>query len=450
MYKFIFKLLILAAGAALVAIAASACASKPSAEAQTTEGEAQTEKTPAQTDAQAAPTDYSKADWQSSIEYANERKNAVSGRYTDPQRTSFELSNENISLNIALTGEKLTVSAANTSGGVYAADTMDAFIVDSDGARYLSSLSSSEATVNTFRLGYYYYDTHVFDQRFVSPDGSDEDKPEPVDILTGSKWSANMTSTPKFEDGVMSYTVSDAADPYIVLRSKLAVDTSVYNAVEITIKTEKASNANFYIVAGESGGFSEAQNTGFMLTADGEFHTYTVLLDGVGDYSGTFSQLRLDCGAAAGEKIEITSLRAVRSDAMSMPVKLERNFHTYSDKLHEEIRFVAASDAENIAQYGLETRIAKADVTSLVFCDKNGEKGADAIAESDANSVEYVAFDIKDAGIFGFIMPAADANGYLELSEDGEYYIVRHVLVPTTDKLYAGDSVSIGDRIYTD
>ena len=81
-----------------------------------------------------------------------------------------------------------------------------------------------------------------------------------------------------------------------------------------------------------------------------------------------------------------------------------RNLNVYSDKMHRVIRLIAKSDVKNIAEVGMITKISKNTVDKLIIKDKNGIH--DTLDSVDMASVEYVAFDIKNVGIFGYIMPA--------------------------------------------
>ncbi|MBO5756808.1 MAG: hypothetical protein J6S28_03835, partial [Clostridia bacterium] len=133
----------------------------------------------------------------------------------------------------------------------------------------------------------------------------------------------------------------------------------------------------------------------------------------------------------------------------STNMKLDRNYHVYGDKMHEQIRVVADGDTKGFAGFGAQTKIEASRVSALVIADKNGKHTT--IDGIDAASVAYVGFDITDAGVFGYIFPAeskyvGDVNVTLE---DG-YYVITQTYTPASTSFKSHESYSIGHRIYTD
>ena len=112
-------------------------------------------------------------------------------------------------------------------------------------------------------------------------------------------------------------------------------------------------------------------------------------------------------------------------------MRAEKIFHTYPDKIHEEMRFVAMQNLTDLTEYGLEVKIPKSTVSSLLT-DKS-----------------YVAFDIKNAGILGFILPLNEDNGELVLSDNGANYILTHK-VAVNGEIADGQVLALGNRLYTD
>ena len=125
--------------------------------------------------------------------------------------------------------------------------------------------------------------------------------------------------------------------------SGVRFSTSKYDAIQITLKTEVATSGNFYIAAGSHTNFSEDQDVSFRFNS-GAWTTCVVPLSSAADYTGYLTKFRVDIGAEAGEKIEIKEIKAVKRGNSAVPFQLERVFHTYSDKLHEVVRIVAASE----------------------------------------------------------------------------------------------------------
>ncbi len=107
------------------------------------------------------------SDLSSTIKLASEIKNQVQAKYTDKNRSSYEIKNSEIILTHSLSSKNFA-SITDESGNVYIADSFDTYFVDSSGKTYFSSDSSSDIRVNTIRLGEYYYDCRVRDFDFKS------------------------------------------------------------------------------------------------------------------------------------------------------------------------------------------------------------------------------------------------------------------------------------------
>ena len=104
-----------------------------------------------------------------SIKFANEIKNKAQARYTDADRSAYEMKNSNMIFTHSL-GEKNSATLSDTEGNVYIADSFDTYFVDANDKTYYSSDSSDIGRVNTIRLGAYYYECHVRDYDGKSKD----------------------------------------------------------------------------------------------------------------------------------------------------------------------------------------------------------------------------------------------------------------------------------------
>ena len=395
-------------------------------------------------------------DWSDSIKYAASMKNAVNGKFTTAGRGAFEFSNSNAVIIHDLSGlnTKLITSLSTQNGKTYLSNTMDTFLIDKNSLKYYSSASPSSGRMNSFRLGYYYYDVHILNLGYSN--GDTESKIEPLDVGNFKKgaWGANMATIPTFDDGIMRYEVKDLTDPYVYY-SGSNISTDDYNGLEITMRCKKSTFAFFYLIAGSQEGFNAEQNVGFTVVPGDEFITYSVPFDSIPDYTGALKGIRLDCGSTAGEIIEVQSIKAVKLNSSAILIKLDRMFHTYSDKIHQELRFLAAKDIDNLGSYGTETKILKSTVEKLMISDKNGAH--EDLSSKDSSTVEFVAFDIKDTGVFGYIFPniigndeTVTVNGEVTVTDDGEYYIICQEQKYNSDILSSGKDCIMANRIYTD
>ena len=126
-------------------------------------------------------------------------------------------------------------------------------------------------------------------------------------------------------------------------------------------------------------------------------------------------------------------------------LNLDHTFHTYSDKLHEEVRVVASDNYTGGGSLETKYVIPSSCVNSVIFKNAAGEKTK--TVGFDFTTAEFVAFDIKDAGIFGIIMPAAENNGYIKVKLNNNVYeIIRGIDLPD---IPSGGDIRFGHRIYT-
>ncbi len=144
-------------------------------------------------------------------------------------------------------------------------------------------------------------------------------------------------------------------------------------------------------------------------------------------------------------------------DFKSDKFKVDKTYHLYGDRVFSQLSLYACEATTALEEFGSEVKIAKNSVAAIQFEDKDGA-GTD-VASLDGASARYVAFDIKDAGIVGFIVPADGSTKTLSVEEDGDNYIVRQVANYTAgtginkhDETggYDLNCVTFGFRLYTD
>jgi hypothetical protein len=386
-----------------------------------------------------------------SMVYANSIANKVQAYYDRPDRSSYTITNTQIELvhDLMKPGSKYVTALKSNKGKTYLKNTMDIFVKDTDGNVYYASKSPSAGRINTTRLGYYYYESHVRDLGFGQSDVSVYGKKLDLGGFNHGSWHKNKdVKDVYYKDGTMVIEIASGADPY-VSRTGIHVDPATYNAVEITMKVEgDAQSAQLYFYTLDTSGFNENQKINFSVNADGKYHTYLLDLMGSGVFNSPMVGIRLDVGSAAGEKVTVKSLNAVQTDASSVPLKLEKTFHTYSDKLHQEYRLIAANDCDVLGAFGLEVKISKKTVSKIQYKDKNGT--GTNIKKLDGGSIEYIAFDIKKVGVIGFIIPPDGSTSYCTVTEDKNNYIFTQYANVTDNTLKKMEEIIFGSRVYTD
>lgn len=413
-------------------------------EAQTGNG-SETEE-PAETERETYPA-YAGADDAKTINVAADLANGITGYYSSAARSEFVIQNLNACLRYALHPSERPATVAsleNPKGQPYLTDTMDSFLTTADGKTYYASATMGR--VNVYDQGFYYYDVHVLDQTFFNnTEGIKNSYDVNVKAVTGLNY---IKFSGKTEDGGYAFEIRNPLDPYICY-GNLNVPTEEYDVVLITLKSERSTGAQLFFKAGGSGSFNAEQCLNFSVTADGAYHTYAVNMARGTNYTGALTGLRLDIGSAVGETVEIREIRLVKyANDVVANMGLDRDFIAYSDKINDVARFMAKKDISGIAAVGTETRISADTVEKVVAYDKNGlHTSFDGV---DWDSVEYVGFDIKEAGILGYILLPHETSGRLSVTPENGVYILRQSYSPKGGSMSKDAEVFVGHRIYTD
>ena len=389
------------------------------------------------------------------IKESNRIANSVQERFCGDKRDRILLTNEHTSLEYSISSDldENVVCIKNSRGVSYIENTFDVFVRTENGDTFYASKSPVSPATNIFRFGYYYHDLHIEGQNFLNGMTVKGEQIIPLEIEKTNDLSECLI----VEDRIAA-TIAATKDPYVALRG-FSLDAEIYNYVQISAKTHiEGSYITVFLIAGEQVGFNHKQTVRLDLNPDGEFHTYNLFLKNVHDYKKTVKGIRLDLdGGCVGGKVEISDVRFLSADEIGLSaLSISRIFHAYPDKLHHELQVVAHRNTSGIEAIGSVTEIAEDRVSSI--CVKDAYGIHDSLSDVDWNSAECVAFDIKEAGVFGHILPACEKCGKLFVTLDDGKYIVTHTLSPDGNKILSGDSISIGNtndfyigqRIYTD
>ena len=372
--------------------------------------------------------------------------NEVQGYFTTGDRAQFSLENKNASFEIELTaanGKGIT-SFKNSIGKEYFSNSMDLFIIDDKGTEWTDRASGSPGRQNTYRLGYYYMEAHILDFGVNRSENSNEGFDFETELLPLAKsWGSHDSTVELVSEGV-KMTVTDKADPYIYTELSAPIPEDQVNAIVITvIANSQSTGANIYYFDSEHKGYSADQMESFSLHADGQPHTYIVSLTNLqGDLKG----IRFDNGGDAGDEYVITSFKAVKFSS-SMDVKIDRTYHVFSDKLHQEFRIGATQKIDNIASCGFVWKVPEASVDAVQIRDAAGIHND---LDFDTSTVEYLAFHIKDAGVVGIIIPAekSGTNKVTAVLKNGMYEVRQFTDEGVTIK--AKGFYTVANRLYND
>lgn len=401
-----------------------------------------------------------------SIEYANQMANGVQSYYTAADRLNYRIENLNMNLNYSLTDSKKVTSITNKQGGVYLQNTMDVFVTTEAGNRIYASSSASKIRPNIYRIGYYYYDVHMLEHNFQGDVIVNKEE-----AINGTYFNSTSAGIDKdnsgFKKNNLKVTIS-GSDPYIYNRTT-TFNASDYNALQLTVKSTNCNMLYLYYVPGAEGGHTDTHRLSLSIVPDGEEHTYTFLMKGAPDFEGKIGKFRIDFeGTSTGEVIEISDVKLVDATSTGFDgLYLDRTYHTYSDKLHQELHFVATQKVTGIKEVGMVTEIAVDTVDKLIVKDSASELHT-TLEGVDWASAEYVAFDIKGVGIFGYMLPVHDNAGSMTVELVEDKYVITQTVTPkdgTIDPIAVDDPNTdatehktvntsndffTGNRIYTD
>ncbi len=386
------------------------------------------------------------AEYGSTILLSEKLSGAVNGYYSNDRKMAT-VSNKNVVIEYPLSQYEVGDGAVKSNnGGEYLSAVSDVFVKNTSGDIFYLSREKAKERMNIYRLGSYYYEFHMLDGRFSNYTIEDETA---IDLSKYNKGNCISDIAYSTESGELSFKIQSTTDPYIHAGATLSLSADYYNALEITIASEVATSCNFYIIAGSSTGYNGQQIASVSVIPDGEYHTYIVPLSGLSDYTGTLRGVRIDIGKEVGETIKISSLKAVKTAELAPPVKLDRTYHMYSDKVNAVVRIVANKELNNLGAFGTITKISADTVDKLIVKDGNGTHTS--IEGVDWSSAEYIGFDIKGVGTYGHILLPDESSGRLSVElKDGEYVITQEYTLPEGYEMAVSDSVLSGFRMYTD
>ncbi len=404
------------------------------------------------------------SDYSDLIELSNGIKNGVNTYYTDASKTELAVTNQNMSLKYGVEGMSGSMQVNNLTtpdGKPYIQNTMDIVLNMKNGKSYYASRSIESANMNIFRYGYYYYETRIEGQNFIN------------DINAKNEYNYNLDSYSKTEDiwvtkaannsGILSYRIINTTDPRIHY-GKDSFSAADYDYLEFKMRVSEAKTCSIYL----STDTAANQKYDFTSVAGDEFVTYTIPLKEVfSSYSGTVTELRFDINGSAWKTVEFSGIRVYKASYNDAPetVALQRSFHTYSDKLHHLIQLSTETTIADVASVEMVTKINADTVNAIVVKDASGWKYT--LEGVDWATAQYVGFDIKDAGVFGYILPVYNEDAYgksahvgsgtLKVTLSDGVYTVTQTKIPTNNKLIPSASKTanandfyMGQRIYTD
>lgn len=354
-----------------------------------------------------------------SVVYANNLANQVQGYYNNESRSSYTLENTDTILINDLSESKMS-TLTNKDGDIYFADTLDYFIKDKDGEIYYNSKSNYSGRINTLRLGYYYYESHVYDMTF------------------GSKGAYIPTKTAdigKFDEGNFFVLQNNVITR--VENKKLVMD---YEEGSLGIITVEKKNISLDL--------NKFPQINLIMTGSPESVLFTPYINGFATddtievtpgYSFNLKDRGYEGKTLTGYKISFVpegtyttlSVKGTERKAQPRAISLDKTAHFYSDKYHQEMHIVTQEAMCNLDSMGMEIKLEKSTVKKTI------------------NEEGFVGFDIKKAGILGFILPSDNSVDNINVSETEDIYIIT-ISKNLPDSVPTEYHQRFGIRIYTD
>ena len=382
------------------------------------------------------PTDFS-----DSIEHADDLSNEVNVYFPNADRSELNIENKDFIYNLGLVpdGNQLLNSVTSkNNGGVFLKNTSDAYVIGANGTKYYASKTTGGGSTNIYRQGFYFYDVHVYGADFIG-DIEEFDREKATQYQSHRDGHVDVISN---EGGEITYRVT-GGDPGIYYRTKAANGT--YQFVVITAKTTSTTAAEVYFRTTSHTTYSNDRKSVFKLIADGEYHTYVIMVSGLDGIYEDIEGIRVDIGTEIGEEVSIKEVKM--AGCTNIPTLLfDRTLYVYSDKVNQIMHLVAPS-VNKIREYGWETVVAADTVSKLIVGDKNGNHTS--LDDVDWDSAIYVAFDIKRVGILGYILLDDEGSGSLKVTLENGNYVIRQSYVPERYTINAGDDIYMGHRLYT-
>ena len=348
-------------------------------------------------------------------------------------------------------GNMQITKLSTPDGKPYITNTMDIVLNMENGSQYCASKSIDKASLNIYRYGYYYFENRIEGQRFKN------------ELIVDAEYVFDLSqaglvgvkSAGQSDDGAYLFD-RRGNDPQIIFGMD-AVNITDYDFIEITMQTPSANGEyEVFIKAGDDTEFNSTNSYAFAPSVGEEYVTYKIPLASFKSYFGQMTGLRFDINSLKADVTAIKSIKLLKVNYAGAPedLTIQRSFVTYSDKLHHVVQFSTPTELSGVKNVQIVTKIDASTVEKFIIKDRKAERtDLDSVLW---NHVEYAAFDIKDAGIFGYILPY-DERGTFKVTLENGYYVITHTkeiangtFIPSKAGSKNSNDVFMGNRIYTD
>ena len=97
-----------------------------------------------------------------------------------------------------------------------------------------------------------------------------------------------------------------------------------------------------------------------------------------------------------------TYIRDMNFDS-SVPLHLEKAYHTYSDRVYQQFRIIAEDKSDYVSEFGFEIKVPKTRVAGVEILDNTQTKTSLENGTHTFENPQYLGLDITEAGVVGII-----------------------------------------------
>lgn len=128
-----------------------------------------------------------------------------------------------------------------------------------------------------------------------------------------------------------------------------------------------------------------------------------------------------------------------------IPLYLEKAYHTYSDKLHQAFRIIATENNKYLTEFGFEVKVKRGTIDAVEIA-ADGKTYTEFEENMSFEKAEYIALDIKEAGVVGFVIAGQDTKVSVEAND--RYVVIRQYV--DLEGVIRDQEIALGNRLYTD
>ncbi len=130
----------------------------------------------------------------------------------------------------------------------------------------------------------------------------------------------------------------------------------------------------------------------------------------------------------------------------SIPAYLEKAYHTYSDRMHQQFRIIPTQDSKYVSEFGFELKLRRDTIAALELADGSNVVTALDKGTYDYADLQYLGLDIKDVGVIGIITAGQDTKVTVTVTD--KHFIIRQYLSP--EGIASGTELTFANRLYND